>query len=73
MHSVEPFATALLLSGLGVLVLLAVVFSRASRVLGIPVVLLFLAVGMLAGSDGIGRIRFEDLDSPSGSGPSRWR
>ena len=46
--------------------------SAAPRVLGIPR-RSPLSRGMLAGSDGIGRIRFEDLDSPSGSGPSRWR
>lgn len=58
----EPFATAVLLTGVGILLALAAAFSRASRVLGLPVVLLFLAVGMLAGSDGLGRIHFEDYE-----------
>ncbi len=41
------------------LLALAVLLSPLSR-LGIPAVLLFLLVGMLAGSEGIGRIHFED-------------
>jgi cell volume regulation protein A len=38
----------------------AVLASRTSGRLGIPFVLLFLLVGVLAGSEGIGRIPFED-------------
>jgi cell volume regulation protein A len=37
-----------------------VLFSRASSRFGVPVFLLFLAIGMLAGSEGIGGIFFED-------------
>jgi cell volume regulation protein A len=58
--SAEPMSTGLLLAGVGFLLLLSAGFSRVSRVLGLPVVLLFLAVGMLAGSEGPGRIHFED-------------
>uniref|UniRef100_A0A832MLZ8 Potassium/proton antiporter n=1 Tax=Eiseniibacteriota bacterium TaxID=2212470 RepID=A0A832MLZ8_UNCEI len=56
----EPLPTALLLGALGVLLALSAVFSRASIRLGVPVVLLFLVVGMLAGSEGVGGIWFDD-------------
>ncbi len=35
-------------------------FSRASQRFGVPIALLFLGVGMLAGSEGIGGIEFND-------------
>ena len=44
------------------LVLLAIIASKLSARSGVPVVVLFLAVGMLAGSDGPGNIAFEDYD-----------
>jgi cell volume regulation protein A len=56
----EPEATGVLLVGLGILLFVCAAFSRVSRILGIPVVLLFLAMGMLAGSEGLGGIAFED-------------
>ncbi len=56
----EPLPTAIALLVTGVLLAVSVLASRASGRLGIPFVLLFLAVGMLAGSEGIGRIPFED-------------
>jgi cell volume regulation protein A len=37
-----------------------VVFSRASERTGLPIALLFLVVGMVAGSEGLGRIQFDD-------------
>ncbi|HEY3115978.1 MAG TPA: potassium/proton antiporter, partial [Chloroflexota bacterium] len=52
----EPQATALLLATCGLLLGVSVVFSRASQRTGVPIALLFLVVGMLAGSEGIGRI-----------------
>lgn len=56
----EPTATALLAALLGLLLAVSVLSSRASERTGVPAVLLFLAVGMLAGSDGVLGIHFED-------------
>jgi potassium/hydrogen antiporter len=56
----EPEATALLLATCGLLLGISVLFSRASQRTGVPIALLFLVVGMLAGSEGLGRIAFED-------------
>ena len=44
----------------GILLLLGIVSSKLSTRLGMPVLVLFLLVGMLAGSEGVGRIEFED-------------
>ena len=49
---------AMLLAGL--LLLLGIASSKFSARLGVPVLVLFLAVGMAAGSEGVGRIPFED-------------
>ena len=43
-----------------ILVLLAVMVSKVSERFGIPILLLFLALGMLAGSEGLGGIYFDD-------------
>lgn len=57
----EPLPTALLLTAVGVLLLASVLAAaRASGRLGLPFLLLFLLVGMLAGSEGLGNIAFED-------------
>src|SRR4051812_48879122 len=56
----EPHATAVVLLVAGVLIAIAVLLSRASGRIGIPVALGFLTVGILAGSEGIGGIAFED-------------
>ncbi len=56
----EPLPTAVLLAATGLLLAASVVVSRASGRLGLPLALLFLVVGVLAGSEGIGRITFDD-------------
>ncbi|MDY0389781.1 MAG: potassium/proton antiporter [Desulfobulbus oligotrophicus] len=44
----------------GILLLLGIGSSKFSTRIGMPMLVLFLGVGMLAGSEGIGRIAFED-------------
>jgi potassium/hydrogen antiporter len=56
----EPESTALLLTTCGILLGVSVVFSRASQRTGVPIALLFILVGMLAGSEGLGHIAFDD-------------
>ncbi len=55
----EPFSTALLLTTGGILLAASVLFSGATRRLGMPVGLVFVAIGMLAGREGLG-ISFDD-------------
>lgn len=56
----EPHATAVFLFGVGALLCIATLLSRASGRIGLPVALGFLGVGMVAGSEGPGGIEFED-------------
>lgn len=49
MPSTEPFSIALLLTAAGTLLLISVLFSRPSEKIGIPAVLLFLGIGLIAG------------------------
>lgn len=60
MLAAEPLPTALLLATFGALLAIAVFFSRATERVSVPVVLVFLITGMLAGSEGIGGIVFEN-------------
>lgn len=62
MNPTEPLTSALILAGFGLLLTLAVSFSRASAKLGVPVALGFLLVGVIAGSEGIGGIAFENYE-----------
>lgn len=55
-----PFPIEYLLLGASVLLLVSVIASKASGHLGVPALLLFLAIGMLAGSDGPGGIHFDN-------------
>ena len=50
MFETEPATTALLLTAAGLLLVLSVLFSRPSERIGIPVVLVFLLIGLLVGS-----------------------
>jgi hypothetical protein len=56
----EPLATAVVLSAVGLLLLLAGLASPLPGRLGVPALLVFLGVGMLAGSEGLGGIPFDD-------------
>jgi cell volume regulation protein A len=60
MSASEPQATALLLMTCGVLLAISVLFSRASQRFGFPIALLFLGIGVMAGSEGIGGIDFDN-------------
>jgi hypothetical protein len=60
MFPAEPIPTAIGLAVVGVLLALSVVLSRTLGRIGVPVVVLFLVLGMLAGSEGIGGIAFDN-------------
>src|SRR5918992_5035799 len=56
----EPLETALLLLVFGALLGVSALFTRASEQIGLPVVLIFLLIGVLAGVEGFGRIEFDN-------------
>ena len=59
MNALPQFALLLLV--FGVLLGVSVLFSRASERFGLPIALIFMVVGMLAGVDGPGGIQFSDF------------
>lgn len=52
----------------GILLLLGVISSKFSARLGVPVLVVFLALGMLAGSEAIGGIEFDNYEIAHGIG-----
>lgn len=56
----EPRATAVFLVMAGLLIAASVLLTRTVDRVGIPVVLLFMVIGMLGGSEGIGGVEFDD-------------
>ena len=56
----ELTSIAILIAVFGILMVTSVLSSRLLERLGVPIVLLFIVLGMLAGSEGIGGIEFED-------------
>src|ERR1700751_4669393 len=56
MH-IEP-----LLLSLSLLILISILIAKVSRNIGIPILILFIGVGMLAGSEGPGRIAFDNME-----------
>lgn len=59
---VEPTATAAVIALFGVLLTISALMTRTLDRLGVPVVLLFLGLGMLGGSEGIGGLAFDNAD-----------
>ena len=49
-----------ILAGAAVLILICIIANKVSGRLGVPALLIFIQVGMLAGSEGPGRIPFDD-------------
>jgi len=52
----------------GILLFLGIISSELSTRFDVPVLVLFLLLGMLAGSEGIGGIAFENCDLAHGIG-----
>ena len=55
-----PIAIAVILATVGILLGGSVILTRLTGRIGIPIALGFIAVGMLAGSEGLGHISFDD-------------
>ncbi len=62
MPSLPLTTPAILLLAFGALLAISVLFSRASARVGVPLTLVFLGLGMLAGSEGLGGIAFGDYN-----------
>ena len=62
------FAADILILVAGVLILLGIASSKFSTRVGVPVLVLFLGLGMLAGSQGLGGIEFENYELAQGIG-----
>lgn len=63
MLTTEPIPTAFALAIVGFLLIVSVMLSsRATERVNVPVLLVFLAIGMFAGSEGIGGIPFDDYE-----------
>lgn len=62
------FAVDRLILVVGILLLVGITSSKASARFGLPVLVLFLVVGMLAGSEGIGGIAFDNFVLAHGIG-----
>ena len=60
MRSIDHISIEEILLAASPLLFLSVLASKGSARLGVPAVLLFLGLGMLAGSDGPGGIYFDD-------------
>ena len=58
----EPSATAIFFAVLGLLLAASVLFSRATQRAPVPVAIIFLGLGVLAGAEGIGGIAFSDYE-----------
>ncbi len=56
----EPNATAVILAIFGLLMAFSALFTRTLDRFGIPVVLVFLTLGMIGGSEGIGGVVFDN-------------
>jgi cell volume regulation protein A len=56
----EPIATAIVLTITGLLLALSVIATRAPKRVPLPVPILFMVLGMLAGEQGVGGLVFDD-------------
>lgn len=59
----EPHSTAVLIALFGVLLTVSVLATRVLDRIGLPVSLLFLVIGMVGGSEGLGGLEFDDADT----------
>ena len=60
MYASEPVSLALFLTGLALLMGTSVMLSRASEWTGVPVVLIFLALGVITSKQGVGHLAFHN-------------